>query len=238
MIVGPFVNSACIVAGALIGSLVGARLSEDFRNKLILVFSSITLGIGTYMIGKIETLPPVVLSVLAGALCGQFLRLEAAFTKVAAKLAKVFSRGKGKEGSFPQERVQEQFTVLAVIFCASSLGFFGAMREGLTGDSSLLFIKSCLDFPTAMFVAASIGGVVGILAVPQLTVQVTTLLAAGLFTHLTTPAMLGDFSGAGGFIMLATGLRQCGVVQYPVISMMPALILVMPFSAMWAKFIG
>ena len=55
---------------------------------------------------------------------------------------------------------------------------------------------------------------------------------------LTTPAMLADFSACGGIIMLATGLRICGIKIFPIVNMLPALILVMPVSALWARLFG
>jgi hypothetical protein len=35
--------------------------------------------------------------------------------------------------------------------------------------------------------------------------------------------------------MLATGFRICGIKQFPVASMIPALLLVMPLSYVWAR---
>ena len=51
---------------------------------------------------------------------------------------------------------------------------------------------------------------------------------------LTTPDMMNDFSSVGGMIMLATGLRICGIKVFPVANMLPALFLVMPFSHYWS----
>ena len=44
---------------------------------------------------------------------------------------------------------------------------------------------------------------------------------------------MADFSACGGLIMLATGFRICGIKQFPVADMIPALVLVMPFSWAW-----
>lgn len=52
--------------------------------------------------------------------------------------------------------------------------------------------------------------------------------------HMITPDMMGDFSCAGGLIMVATGLRICNIKPFPVANMLPGLVLVMPFSALWA----
>jgi hypothetical protein len=125
--------------------------------------------------------------------------------------------------------------VATVLFCVSGLGIMGAMREGMTGDASLLFIKALLDLPTAMLIASSLGAVVGVLAVPQFLVQLAILLAASALVPLTTPAMLADFSACGGIIMLGAGLRQSSLLEVPILSMLPSLFLVMPVSALWTR---
>ena len=52
-----------------------------------------------------------------------------------------------------------------------------------------------------------------------------------------TPVMLNDFKACGGLIMLATGLRMCGIRPFPIADMLPAMVLVMPFSTLWLRFI-
>ena len=59
---------------------------------------------------------------------------------------------------------------------------------------------------------------------------------AFLLVPILTPAMQADFSACGGVIMLATGLRICGIKIFPIVNMLPALLLVMPVSALWARF--
>lgn len=234
---GPGINSLCIITGALAGALIGSRLGENFRKKLMLVFGCTCTGMGIFMIGKTQALPPVVASLLVGSLLGELFRLEKIIMYLARKSAALFARF-GAGGRAPLEHVQEQFSIFMVVFCASGLGFFGAMQEGLTGDTSMLLIKSILDFPTAMFIAANVGAIISFLALPQFALQALIILSAGLVGQYTSPAMLADFSGCGGFIMLATGLRMCGIMQFPILSMLPALFCVMPISHLWAVFFG
>lgn len=46
-----------------------------------------------------------------------------------------------------------------------------------------------------------------------------------------------DFKACGGFIMLATGFRMIKVKMFPIADMVPAMILVMPISALWVNYI-
>ena len=48
--IGPVANSVCIVAGSILGALCGPVLSQEFRKKIMNVFSCITLGIGVTML--------------------------------------------------------------------------------------------------------------------------------------------------------------------------------------------
>jgi hypothetical protein len=52
-----------------------------------------------------------------------------------------------------------------------------------------------------------------------------------LILPLTTPMMMADFTAVGGLLLLATGLRICGIKMFAVVNMLPALLLAMPLSA-------
>ncbi len=60
--------------------------------------------------------------------------------------------------------------------------------------------------------------------------------SAGWILPHTTPEMIADFGACGGFIMIATGLTISGVKTFPLAGMLPALLLVMPLTALWIRF--
>ena len=53
-----------------------------------------------------------------------------------------------------------------------------------------------------------------------------------------SPAVLGDFTSCGGVIFVATGLRMCGIKIFPVINMLPSMLIVVPLSALWLRWLG
>jgi len=109
------------------------------------------------------------------------------------------------------------------------------MHEGMTGDPSILYIKTVLDLFTAAIFATMLGFSVMTIGAPLIIVQVALATIAVYILHMITPDMMADFSCAGGLIMVATGLRICNIKPFPVANMLPGLLLVMPFSALWAK---
>ncbi len=82
-----------------------------------------------------------------------------------------------------------------------------------------------------MIFACSLGIAVSVISIPLLIIQLTLAWAAALILPLTTPSMMADFSAVGGLLLLATGLRICGIKMFPVVNMLPALLLAMPLSA-------
>jgi uncharacterized membrane protein YqgA involved in biofilm formation len=122
-----------------------------------------------------------------------------------------------------------------VLFCASGTGIYGALTAGMSGDPSILIAKSILDLFTAMIFACTLGKSVSLIAVPQFVILFALYLLAGIIVPLTNPSMINDFKACGGFIMLATGFRMVKLLDFPIADMIPAMVLVMPFSALWAR---
>jgi len=234
--IGPFVNGASVVVGSISGAFLGDKISENLRTKMPLVFGLASMGLGIAMVVKVKYLPAVILALLLGTLIGELMHLETWVQKVAAKTKGfIESFAKPPEG-LTQEQFLEKFVAILVLFCASGTGIFGAMNEGMTGDYSLLIVKSFLDLFTAAIFATALGYTVATLAIPQFAIQASLFFLAIKILPLTTPAMIADFSACGGLIMVATGLRIAGIKPFAVANMLPALFIAMPISALWVHY--
>ena len=86
--------------------------------------------------------------------------------------------------------------------------------------------------------ACNLGAVTSLVAVPQAVIFFLLFFAAKAVFPLTTPAMIGDFKACGGFLLVATGFRIAKIESFPVADMIPAMMLVMPLSALWTNFIA
>jgi len=242
MIIGPFVNGAAILAGSIAGVLLGTHVPRRISERLPLVFGCVAIGIGVSMVVKVSSLPPVALAVIVGSVLGEALRIEKLFQGLARLARRAVAAitpkraRKGEEDAKREVRHTETFISATVLFCFSAVGILGSLTEGMTGDTTLLFVKAIMDGFTALVFAISLGLSVGLLAIPQTLVQIALLFSATLILPLATPAMIGDFSACGGIIMIATGLTVAQVKSFPLSGMLPALLLVMPFSAAWRYF--
>ncbi|MBA4700082.1 MAG: DUF554 domain-containing protein [Ruminococcus sp.] len=238
MLIGVVVNSLAVLFGGAVGTLLGNNLKENFKSNLTLIFGVTSMSMGVISIVKLTYLPAVVLAVIIGTAIGELIHLEygitAAAEKVQAPISKVFA---SKESNMSQEEFMQRLVSIVVLFCASGTGIFGALQSGMTGDHTILFSKSILDFFTAAIFAASLGFIVCTVCVPQFIVLLLLFFSAAFIMPMTTPEMLNDFTACGGILMLATGFRIAGIKSFPIANMLPSMVLVMPFSYLWSHII-
>ncbi|KGB03110.1 MULTISPECIES: DUF554 domain-containing protein [Leclercia] len=234
MVIGPFINASAVLLGGVLGAVLSQRLPERIRSSMPSIFGLASLGIGILLVIKCANLPVMVLATLLGALIGEFCYLEKGINGAVGKAKNLISRGKNAAGA--HDSFIQSYVAIIILFCASGTGIFGSMQEGMTGDPSILIAKAFLDFFTATIFATTLGIAVAAISVPMLLIQLALATCATLILPLTTPAMMADFTAVGGLLLLATGLRICGIKMFAVVNMLPALIIAMPLSALWTAF--
>jgi len=226
---GPLVNSAVLIVGGVAGAALGRRIPERVRGALPLTCGILSAAIGTSLMNKVHAIPAVALALLIGAVIGELLFLERGLELAIGWAQKRVERTWPNEGGDPRV---ENFVARYVTPLAQN------STSSVTYLATILLAKSALDLFTAMIFAAELGFAVAFIAVPQILIQSLLYFGAHLLIPLASPTMLADFSAAGGIIMLATGLRICGIKIFPIVNMLPALVLVMPCSALWSQVFG
>ena len=238
MPIGVLINALSVVIGGLIGLTVENRLDLDFKEKLNMIFGVCAMGIGISSVMLMKNMPAVIFSIVIGTAIGLAIHLGDRIQRGAGLMQRVASKiVKQKGTSISEEEFMTTLVTVIVLFCASGTGIYGSIVSGMTGDNSILIAKSVLDLFTAMIFACMLGGVVSLIAIPQVVIFLALFLCAGLLYPLTTPEMIDDFKAAGGFIMLATAFRMMQVKIFPTADMIPAMVLVFPVSWCWSTFI-
>jgi len=125
----------------------------------------------------------------------------------------------------------------SIVFCVGPLTFLGAIRNGLTGDGSLLLIKSVLDGFTAIAFAATLGWGVLLSLVVILVYQGGLAAGASLFAGLLSDAQLREMSAVGGLLIVGVGLKLLRVRDVQVADYVPAIV-VAPLLVAAATSIG
>jgi integral membrane protein len=238
MPIGVIINTIAIFLGGIAGALLGNKLPEKYKEQLNLIFGLCSMGMGISSIVLMKYMPAVVFALIIGTIVGLVFNLGDKVYELCSKLQKVMIRiVPKKETNMSETEFLATLITVIVLFCSSGMGIYGSLSEGMTGDSSLLITKSILDFFTAAIFACNLGYIVSLIAVPQFVIFTTLFLSASFIVPLTTPDMIADFKACGGFLMVAAGFRILKLKMFPVVDMIPAMILVMPFSWFWVNII-
>lgn len=238
MPIGVIINTVAIFLGGIAGALLGNKLPEKYKEQLNLIFGLCSMGMGISSIVLMKYMPAVVFALIIGTIVGLVFKLGDKVYELCSKLQKVMIRiVPKKETNMSETEFLATLITVIVLFCSSGMGIYGSLSEGMTGDSSLLITKSILDFFTAAIFACNLGYIVSLIAVPQFVIFTALFLSASFIVPLTTPDMIADFKACGGFLMVAAGFRILKLKMFPVVDMIPAMILVMPFSWFWVNII-
>lgn len=212
------------MAGSAIGVAGGSRIPESARTLVLSGLGLLTLVIGIKM--AIGTANELILlaAILIGGLIGHALGLAWRLDALGDALQKRFS---ARDGS----RFSEGFVTASLVFCVGPMTVLGSIQDGLSGDYTLLAIKSMLDFFGAIGFAAGLGWGVMASVVTVIVVQGGLTLGAGLFAGLLTDPLVREMTAAGGTLMLGIGLRLLDLKRIPVADFLPALVAAPAFTA-------
>jgi uncharacterized membrane protein YqgA involved in biofilm formation len=207
---GTVINVAAIAAGTTVGVLAGARLPERLGRTLMQVLGLVTLAVGLEMafgLGELRAgpLPGVILglvSLAAGAIAGELLRIEESL----AALGEIARKRLGGGGRFT-----EGFVTASLLFCVGPMAIVGSIQNGLALDSRTLVLKSTLDGIASVALAGVYGAGVGLSAVAIAILQGgMSLGAASLASALPDPATDARVlvvSGVGGLLVAGIGVN-------------------------------
>ena len=220
---GTIVCAVAIVIGALAGSALGDRVKEETKDTLTMIFGLCSILIGLVSIPFLKNLPVVTLAIIVGTIIGRAIKLGEGVKTGLRKLTR---------GS-----ISEDFLTIAVLFCVSGGGYYGAMIEGVTGDHSILLAKAVMEFFTSMIFACKLKGKVALLGIPQGIIHLIIFFIASWIYPLCSEAMIADFKACGGLLTIAAGFRLLHLTMFPTADMIPALVIVMPLSWAWTTWL-
>ena len=175
---------------------------------------TLLVGIQSF-VGFENPLVPLV-GVIAGLVIGELLDIDGALKRFGDGLEHRFSKG--------ESPVSRAFVTTSLLFCVGPLTILGSLEDGLSGDYSLLALKSALDFVAALSFASVLGWGVLLSAGTVLVVQGTLTLSAGLLEGLVTEPMIQATTATGGVLILGLGLILLELKEVRVANMLPALL--------------
>lgn len=215
--IGTLINTGAVIAGSTVGAAFGSRLPSRLQETLGHVIGLVTLLIGVKMATGTKNEAVVLGALVLGALAGESLNLEGRLDAFGQSLERQIGAGRG-------EGFGVAFITPTLLFCVGPLTLMGCIRDGLSGDASLLITKSVLDGCASMAFAAALGWKVASSAASVLIIQGALTLGAARLSELLTPGMTEELFATGGVILLGLGLRLLELKSVRVVNLLPALL--------------
>lgn len=219
---GTFINIGTVLAGTLIGWLVGSRLPAGLQERVLAGLGLVTLVIGVDLaLAWRDTNPLYVMGgVLLGGLAGEALGIEDRIAGVGDRLQARMSRAN------EHSRVSEAFFAASLLFCVGPLAVVGAIQDGLTGDYQALATKALLDGFASIALAASLGPGVALSVITILVYQGSISLGAGALDSVLGEGSdaLAALTSAGGVLIIGISLKLLDVKDVKVGNFLPALL--------------
>jgi uncharacterized protein len=163
-------------------------------------------------------------SILVGAVLGEWWQIEQGLRRFGAWMErKVQGSASGDEN---RERFIRGFLTSSLVFVVGPMAILGSIQDGLTGDYSLLAIKSILDGFGALAFASSLG--IGVLfsIIPTLLYQGAISLLALQVQSIATTVVMDEMSAVGGIILLGIAIGSLlEIKQIRAANFIPALII-------------
>lgn len=235
--IGTLLNVAAVVVGGTLGTFLGDRLPLRVRETVTYALGLFSLVLGVQMTFKTSNLLIVLGSLIIGGILGESLRLDDGLNWLARQLERLSQRGQ-PAGEAPAERGRfaTGFITASLVFCVGPVAILGSVQDGLSGDYSLLAVKSVLDGFGALAFAATFGLGVTASALIVLIYQGALTLSATWARGLLTEPMVAEMTATGGVLILAIGLMILEIKRVRVASFLPSLALAPLTVAVLSRF--
>lgn len=202
---GTFLNIAAVLLGGAIGLRFGSRLPERVRATIVAGLGLFTAAFGFQMFLETQNAILVLASLLVGGVIGEWWRIEDRLNSLGSLLEERFS---GATANQSRQHFIKGFLTASLVFCVGPMTILGSIQDGLTGDFSLLAIKSVLDGFASLAFSATLGAGVLFSTLIILIYQGGISLLAAQAQAWISAAMMSEMTAAGGIILLGIAVSS------------------------------
>ncbi len=232
--VGTLLNAGMIAAGSLVGMMIRSRLPEKMVGIIFQGLGLFTMAIGIAMSLRSDNLILAVISIVSGAVIGQWIDLDRHLKRFSEFLQhKLPGRKRRAATDGDSGRLTEGFVTATMLFCIGAMSILGPIEDGLGKTPNILFTKSILDGISSVALAASFGAGILFSSVPVLFYQGAITLCAVFVSRWMSEAMIADLTAVGGILLIGMGINILKIKRINITNMLPALVIVVLLSYFW-----
>ena len=220
MLTGTLVNAAGILlgggAGLLVHRLMRRGVPERYSDMVMKGIGLCTVYIAaTGLLDGSKSLVTI-LSVVLGAILGEWLDLDGKIRALSGKLEQRFAR-QGDAG------FAQGFMAATLLFCVGTMAIKGSLDGGLRGDHATLYAKSVMDTISACIFSSTLGLGVLFSAVPVVLYQGAITLLASVAGPYLGAGVIAEMNTVGSLLLLGLSLDLLGITHLKLMNYIPAM---------------
>jgi uncharacterized membrane protein YqgA involved in biofilm formation len=256
------INGAAVLAGGLLGMLIGRFLPQKISNTLMkaIALGVMYIGISTMLTDANPLI--VLLCLTVGVVVGELFKIEDGINKLGQLIEERVR--KNEQEKFNVQKIEKEqinnasdissgvplsidsvktirqtkpdiatgFVSSIILFCSGSMAIVGSIQAGLLNDGSTLLAKSVLDGVVGMIYATTMGFGVLLSSIPLVLYQGIFVLLASSISGLLSTTAITLISTVGGIIILGIGINLMFDTKIRIGSFIPAVFIPIVLSAL------
>lgn len=217
---GTFADVGGIIIASILGSFIGKKMNDGYKNILLSILGFIAFGVGfesvvVYM-QKSQYAVLCIISLVVGTVLGTWWNLD----------GKINSLTAGKSEGLSKSIVTE-----VILSTLGALPIVGAIMAATSHNFIFLFVNASLDFVMVTILAAADGIGMMITAPIIFLFQFIIIVIATFARGALSDSLITEIAILGGFMVAASGLSLLNIKDLKAANMMPALLIPIIFFA-------
>lgn len=215
---GTIINSIAIIVGGFFGLKLKKGIKESYSSLIMDVIALSVIVIGIVGAIKSENIIVVIISLVIGALIGEWIGIDKRLDGIGNKLESRFGK---KDSNF-----SKAFVTASLVYCVGAMAIVGSLEAGILRSYDTLFAKSLLDGITAIIFASTLGVGVMFSAIPVFIYQGTLTVLSSFIGSFLTPQIITEISAVGGILIMAIGVNILGIKKIKVANLLPSIFVI------------
>lgn len=228
---GTIINSVAILLAGFIGCFIKKAIPEKIEKPVmdmigVSVFLIALLGFFstalTIVDGKIKSNGEIMMLVCLalGVAIGELLCIDDKINALGSKI----------ENKAGIDGFAKGFVTASLLFCVGAMAIFGSLKDGISGDSSVLIVKSMIDGITSFILSASLGIGVAFSGISVFIYQGAIAMLAAYIQPFVTDAMMMNICIVGYAIVMVIGTNMMGITKIKLANTLPAMVLAVLYT--------
>ena len=226
---GTIINIILIILAGTFGCTFSSRMKEKMQETMFLITGIAVIFVGIagameqmLMIENGRLIPRNIMMVICclaiGAIVGEYFDLDGKMNQFADYVKKKSNNGN-------DTKFVVAFVNTSCVVCIGAMAVIGAIKDGVSGDITVLAAKGVIDFILVSVMSASLGKGCMFSAIPVAIFQGSITLLAMMLNTVVPAVALENLSCVGSILIFCVGVNMVFERKMRVANVLPAVII-------------